>query len=49
MPLGGAMALAADKGGIQFRILNSRKGAAEFVQRVRKLTAYVLKLQSVIP
>jgi tRNA uridine 5-carboxymethylaminomethyl modification enzyme len=24
----GAMALAADKGGIQFRILNSRKGAA---------------------
>ena len=26
--LGGAMALAADKGGIQFRILNSRKGAA---------------------
>jgi tRNA uridine 5-carboxymethylaminomethyl modification enzyme len=25
---GGAMALAADKGGIQFRILNSRKGAA---------------------
>ena len=26
--LGGAMALAADKGGIQFRILNARKGAA---------------------
>ncbi len=26
--LGGAMALAADKGGIQFRILNGRKGAA---------------------
>ena len=26
--LGGAMALAADKAGIQFRILNSRKGAA---------------------
>ncbi len=26
--LGGAMALAADKGGIQFRVLNSRKGAA---------------------
>lgn len=26
--LGGAMALAADKSGIQFRILNSRKGAA---------------------
>src|SRR5450756_3206028 len=26
--LGGAMALAADKGGIQFRILNSRNGAA---------------------
>ena len=26
--LGGAMAMAADKGGIQFRILNSRKGAA---------------------
>lgn len=26
--LGGAMALAADKGGIQFRVLNSRKGPA---------------------
>lgn len=26
--LGGAMALATDKGGIQFRVLNSRKGAA---------------------
>ena len=26
--LGGAMALAADKGGIQFRVLNGRKGAA---------------------
>lgn len=26
--MGGAMAIAADKGGIQFRILNSRKGAA---------------------
>ena len=26
--LGGAMALATDKGGIQFRILNSRKGPA---------------------
>ncbi|XID74100.1 tRNA uridine-5-carboxymethylaminomethyl(34) synthesis enzyme MnmG [Alkanindiges sp. WGS2144] len=26
--LGGAMALAADKGGIQFRVLNARKGAA---------------------
>jgi len=26
--LGGAMALATDKAGIQFRVLNSRKGAA---------------------
>ena len=26
--LGGAMALATDKSGIQFRVLNSRKGAA---------------------
>jgi len=26
--LGGAMALATDKGGIQFRVLNSRKGPA---------------------
>ena len=35
--LGGAMALAADKGGIQFRILNSRKGAA--VRATRYLSA----------
>src|SRR5207253_11289572 len=26
--LGGAMAMATDKGGIQFRVLNSRKGPA---------------------
>src|SRR6202795_4615703 len=26
--LGGAMAIATDKGGIQFRVLNSRKGPA---------------------
>lgn len=33
--LGGAMALAADKSGIQFRTLNSRKGAAVQATRVQ--------------
>lgn len=33
--LGGAMALATDKAGIQFRVLNSRKGAAVRATRVQ--------------
>jgi tRNA uridine 5-carboxymethylaminomethyl modification enzyme len=34
--LGGAMAVATDKGGIQFRVLNSRKGPAVRATRARR-------------
>ncbi len=49
--LGGAMALAADQAGIQFRTLNSRKGAAvratrAQADRVRYRTAIRLRLEA---
>src|SRR6202000_522437 len=43
--LGGAMALAADEGGIQFRILNSRKGPA--VRATRAQADRVLYKQAI--
>src|SRR6185436_2370691 len=43
--LGGAMALAADEGGIQFRILNSSKGAA--VRATRAQADRILSKQAI--
>ena len=42
--LGGAMAIATDKGGIQFRVLNSRKGPA--VRATRAQADRVLALET---
>ncbi|WP_028357267.1 tRNA uridine-5-carboxymethylaminomethyl(34) synthesis enzyme MnmG [Brackiella oedipodis] len=47
--LGGAMALAADRGGIQFRILNSSKGPAVRATRVQAdRTLYKAAIRSIL-
>ena len=45
--MGGAMAIATDEAGIQFRILNSSKGPL-FVRRALKLTAFCISRRFVV-